>query len=183
VGKVKEMSDGNTPVFVSDQIDQLKEALLRVYGRREKPKHHQGRGRPPKPRLIPPKDLVYVQLVKEKKGNRVVKTHKRLVFGGKEPEGTNTSYVERNNLTVRQSIARFVRKTLSFSKRREQHRSHLSFYRAWYNLVKPHKALRIRLKEPGRKKWEKRTPAIAAGITNHIWTLKELLTFKIPINT
>jgi hypothetical protein len=183
VRRVKEMSndDGKKPVFASDQIDQLEEALLRVYGHWEKPKQHQGRGRPPKPRLIPPPDLVYVQVIKEKKGNRVVKTHKRVVFGGEEPEGAaNTSYVERNNLTVRQSIARFVRKTLAFSKRRKQHRDHLNLYKTWYNLVKTHRGLRVKSSKLGRKKWDHRTPAMAAGITDHIWTMEELMTYRVP---
>nr|MDO8080338.1 IS1 family transposase [Candidatus Freyarchaeota archaeon] len=172
------MSSGKTPVFTSDKIDQLEGALLRVYGQREKPEY-QGRGRPPKPRLIPPKDLVYVQLIKERgKGNRVVKTHKRIVFGEEELGKANTSYVERNNLTVRQSIARFVRKTLSFSKRRKQHRNHLKLYKAWYNLVKTHSSLKVKSNRPGRK-WEYRTPAMAAGITDHIWTMKELMTYRV----
>ncbi len=183
--RIKEMSDGHTPLFTSDQIDQLEEALLRVYGCLETPEYR-GRGRPPKPRLAPPPDLVYIQLVKEKKGNRVMGVHKRVVFGGDQPAYGNTSYVERNNLTVRQSIARFVRKTLSFSKRREQHRNHLSFYKAHYNLVKTHESLRSKAQATGewpRRKWIKRTPAMAARITDHIWTLEELLTHKTPINT
>lgn len=177
VRRVQEMSDGRIPLFTSDRIDQLQEALLRVYGRWETPKY-KGRGRPPKPRLAPPPDLVYVQIVKERRRNRVVRTHKRVVFGGDGPAGANTSYVERNNLTVRQSISRFVRKTLSFSKCREQHRSHLSLYKAWYNLAKTHESLRIEVDEAGRR-WRQRTPAMAAGITDHIWTLEEILTFKI----
>ncbi len=182
--RIKEMSDGHIPLFTSDQIDQLEEALLRVYGCLETPEYR-GRGRPPKPRLAPPPDLVYIQLVKEKKGNRMMGLHKRVVFGGGEAAEANTSYVERNNLTVRQSIARFVRKTLSFSKRREQHRSHLSFYKAHYNFVKTHDSLRLKAQtgEWPRRKWIKRTPAMAARMTDHIWTLEELLTHKTPINT
>ena len=175
--RVKGMSNGQTPLFTSDEIDHLEEALLRIYGRRETPEY-QGRGRPPKPRLVPPPDLVYIQLVKDRKANRVVRVHKQMVFGGDEPAGANTSYVERNNLTIRQSISRFVRKTLSFSKSREQHRRHLSLYKASYNLVKIHGGLRARSLKPGRK-WEERTPAMAAGITNHPWTMEELMTYRI----
>lgn len=177
VRRVREMSDGRTPLFVSDEIDHLEDALLRVYGQREIPEY-KGRGRPPKPRLVPPPDLTYIQLVKEKKDNRVVRTHKRVVFGQDDAARANTSYVERNNLTVRQSIARFVRRTLSFSKRREQHRRHLNLYKAWYNLVKTHKGLGVRCHKPGRK-WERRTPAMAAGITDHPWTMEELMTYKV----
>lgn len=178
---VMEMSDGQTPLFTSDRIRHLEEALLRVYGRWETPEY-QGRGRPPKPRLVPPPDLVYIQLVKERRGNRVVRVHKRVVFGRDGSAGVSTSYVERNNLTVRQGISRFVRKTLSFSKRRRQHRSHFSLYKAWYNLVKTHKTLRTRVDGVGGR-WKRRTPAMAAGITDHIWTLEEILTFKTSQST
>jgi hypothetical protein len=178
VRRVREMGDGRTPLFTSDQIGHLREALLRVYGRWEA-SEYKGRGRPPKPRLVPPPDLVYVQLVKEREGNRVVRVHKRVVFGKDEPAGANTSYVERSNLTLRQSIARFVRKALSFSKRRERHRAHLGLYKAWYNLVKTHKGLRVRSPKTG-KKWERRTPAMAAGITDHPWTMEELMTYRAP---
>ncbi len=119
VRRVKEMSDGYTPFFTSDQLAHPEEALLRVYDRWETSKYR-GRGRPPKPRLVPPPDLVHIQMVKEKKGNRVVGVHKLVVFGEDQPTQANTSYVERNNLTMRQSIARFLRKTLFFSKRRDQ---------------------------------------------------------------
>lgn len=141
VRRVKGMSDGRIPLFTSDEIDQLEESLLRVYGQWETPEY-KGRGRPPKPRLVPPPDLVYVQLIKERKDNRVVRVHKRVVFGEEvlAQAQANTSYVERSNLTVRQSVSRFVRRTLSFSKHREQHRSHLSLYQAWYNFVKPTRA-------------------------------------------
>lgn len=94
----------------------------------------------------------------------------------------NTSYAERNNLTARQSVGRLVRKTLSFSKERVMLEWHTELDDAYYNFVRPHQALRVRLPKPGPhgRKWEKRTPAMAAGLTDHVWSLDELLMFRVP---
>jgi ATP-dependent protease ClpP protease subunit len=56
----------------------------------------------------------------------------------------------------------------------------MNFFQAWYNFVKPHKSLRLSV-DQGRKKWMQRTPAMAEGLTDHVWTLKELMAFKMPI--
>ncbi len=93
----------------------------------------------------------------------------------------NTAYVERNNLTRRQSNGRLVRKTLSFSKKVKYLQHHLDLEDAVYNFVKPHRSLRRRLRHAKNGRvWEQRTPAMAAGLTDHIWTLEELLTFRVP---
>jgi hypothetical protein len=92
----------------------------------------------------------------------------------------NTAYIERLNLTIRNSLARFVRKSMNCSKILGRHTHAMNFFQAWYNFVKPHKSLRIRV-DLGRKKWMKRTPAMAEGLTDHVWTIKELMTFRMPI--
>ena len=91
-----------------------------------------------------------------------------------------TSYAERINLTIRNSLARFIRKTMNFSKTMKMHSKALDLFQAWYNLIKPHESLKLEI-DSKNKKWLKRTPAMAEGITDHIWSLKELLTFRIPI--
>src|SRR5574341_2618173 len=88
----------------------------------------------------------------------------------------NTSYVERDNLTSRQSNGRLVRKTLSHSKKVRFLECQIALEDAIYNFVRPHSALRVKLSRPrayGRK-WKPRTPAMVAGLTDHIWTLEEL---------
>lgn len=114
---------------------------------------------------------------------------RRIVFGNPIevlrvlcPDGgkINTSYVERFNLTIRNSLARFIRKGMNYSKNLEMHTNALDFIQAWYNLVKPHKSLRQKTNQPN-KKWTNRTPTMAQGLTDHIWTLRELLTYRIPI--
>jgi hypothetical protein len=92
----------------------------------------------------------------------------------------NTAYVERNNLTMRQNVGRLVRKTLSFSKNVHYLQRHIALEDAVYNFVKPHRSLRraIRDSQDKRRKWEQRTPAMAAGLTDHIWSIEELLEFR-----
>jgi ATP-dependent protease ClpP protease subunit len=62
----------------------------------------------------------------------------------------------------------------------EIHTRVVELLQAPYNFVKTHKSLRVKTNR-GRKKWMKRTPAMAEGLTDHIWSLRELLTFKVPI--
>jgi len=94
--------------------------------------------------------------------------------------GINTSYIERINLTVRNSLARFIRKGMNYSKNALMHSRAIDFFQAWYNFVKPHKSLRLMV-NCGNKKWLQRTPAMAQKLTNHIWTLKELSAFRVPV--
>jgi len=74
-----------------------------------------------------------------------------------------------------------VRKTLSHSKQRYVLRRHLALEEAVFNFVRPHQALRIAVPQltPWRK-WQHRTPAMAAELTDHIWSLEELLSYRVP---
>ena len=91
--------------------------------------------------------------------------------------GENTSYVERTHLTSRQMNGRLVRKTLSFSKELRFLEAASALEDALYNFNRPLKTLRRKLEEPFKSThWQPRTPAMAAGLTDHIWTVKELLT-------
>jgi len=99
----------------------------------------------------------------------------------------NTSSVERMNLTFRHMVSRLRRKGLTFSKKRQYLKWHLNLAVAYYHFVRPHKGLRQRLPEPiptkgngSPKKWDKRTPAMSAALTDHIWSVQELLTFRVP---
>ena len=90
----------------------------------------------------------------------VVAVTKRRVVG--RPKHISTSYVERQNLTLRMQQRRFTRLTNGFSKKLENHRAAVSLYVAHYNFCRVHEALRI-------------TPAMALGVTDHIWTIGELI--------
>lgn len=83
--------------------------------------------------------------------------------GSPDPKHISTSYVERRNLTMRMHMRRFTRLTNGFSKKFENHMWMVALYTVYYNFVKIHKTLKV-------------TPAMEAGITDHVWTLAELLT-------
>lgn len=85
-----------------------------------------------------------------------------MVHGNPDPEHISTSYVERQNLTIRMACRRFTRLTNGFSKKLENLKAALALHFAWYNLVRIHRSLRV-------------TPAMAAGVTDHVWELGGLL--------
>ena len=125
---------------------------------------------------------------KQREQGRVVEVRRRIILGAREiitevlggPQ-INTAYVERDNLTSRQSNGRLVRQTLSHSKQSSFLRRHLELEDAVFNFVRPHQALRIAVPQPtpGRR-WQQRSPAMAAGLTDHIWSLEELLSYRVP---
>jgi hypothetical protein len=107
---------------------------------------------------------------------RTVQTQAALLKRADGSEGQiNTSYIERDNLAVRQELRRLTRKTLGFSKNRRELQHALDFIDAHDNFVKPHGALRLKAPSEGVRTWTPRTPAMAAGISNHAWTLEKLL--------
>lgn len=177
------------PVFTSDNWDPIKEGLVNVYGVVIQPPY-KGIGRKPYPVMIPHSELKYAQVCKKRQKRRVVEVVQRVVFGnpdevlsllGADSGGTiNTAYIERMNLTFRNSLARFIRKTMNTSKKMKMHSRAIDFFQAWYNFVKPHKSLRILIND-GKRKWKQRTPMMAEGLTDHVWTLDKLLTFKVPV--
>jgi len=177
------------PVFTSDNWDPFEEGLLNVYGFLETPPYC-GIGRKPDPLLVPYPNLKYAKVCKKRNNGRLIEIIQSIVYGdpdeikqllGVDSGGKiNTAYVERLNLTIRNSLARFVRKSMNCSKILERHTHALDFFQAWYNFAKQHKSLRLRV-NLGRKKWMQRTPAMAERLTDHIWTIKELMTFRIPV--
>jgi hypothetical protein len=85
-------------------------------------------------------------------------------IGKPNPKYRSTSHIERHNLTIRMSIRRLTRLTNAFSKKRENLRAALALFFAYYNFCRVHSSIHC-------------TPAMEAGITNHIWSIKELLSF------
>jgi hypothetical protein len=176
------------PVFTSDNWSPFEEGLAYIYSFHETPPYN-GKGRRPLPVLIPYSGLKYARICKRRENGRIVEIVEEVVFG--EPEEVlrllgadsggriNTSYVERLNLSIRNSLARFIRRGMNCSKNLEIHSKAVDFFQAWYNFVKPHKSLRLELEDEDRK-WRQRTPAMAEGLTDHVWSLSELLGFRIP---
>jgi hypothetical protein len=99
----------------------------------------------------------------------------------------NTAFVERVNLTIRQSVAALVRRTWSTAQDAPPLLAHLEWWRAYYHFARPHEALRVALAQPqergGRRRpqrYRQRTPAMAAGVTSRCWTVRELLALPLP---
>jgi IS1 family transposase len=93
---------------------------------------------------------------------RCIGCEMKVVSGDPDPRHVSTSYVERHNLTMRMSMRRFTRLTNGFSKKIENHAAMVAIYAVHYNFVRIHKSLRI-------------TPAMAAGLTDHVWSLEEVV--------
>jgi len=164
------------PPTVSDGSDCIGEAMVEVYG---KVPPYSGRGRPPT-RKRPQTDWQYLQVVKEREKGHVVGTHLQVIYGDNEEVlrllGSSTAYVERTHLTSRQFNSRLVRKTLGYSKIVEMHRATAAWEDIVYNLERPLKTLRLEVLNDPMRRWLPQTPAMAAGLTDHVWTAKELLT-------
>ena len=167
------------PPLVSDGLGGHREALVEVYGQVPA---YSGRGRPPS-RKQPQDDWIYLQMVKQRVNGRVVGVTPRVVYGEattvRETLGKNTAYVERSHLTSRHMNARLVRKSLGFSKAREMFEASCAWEDIIYNLARPLKTLRVEVND-GMRRWQPRTPMMAAGLTDHIWSLAELLT-RLPL--
>jgi IS1 family transposase len=147
------------------------------------------RGRPRTPICAPHPELIYGQLVTQKAQGKLLTLSTRVVFGAKRlmrlGYTISTALVERVNLTMRQALAPLTRKTSSFCKDRERLRQRVVFFQAFYNMARPHMSLRQPLPLPERTsrgalrpRWRACTPAMAAGLTDHVWTFHELLTAK-----
>jgi IS1 family transposase len=201
VFRLKSATDGHIPFFTSDELPHYADALLEVYGVWQTPPRQGQRGRYPLPRKYPPPDLCYAVVVKERERGRVVNVTTRIVYGSEHQviaalkaspvsRTINTYGVERNNLTIRQHSRRMGRKVNAFSKERDYLEHQLTLAFAYYHFVRPHRGLRQRLPEPiptkgphaSYKKWKPVTPAMAAGLTDHVWSMDELLSFRVPPN-
>ncbi|MBL7184376.1 MAG: helix-turn-helix domain-containing protein [Anaerolineae bacterium] len=185
------------PLLTSDALPHYAKAILQVFGKWIQPERQGNCGRFPKPRPVPPEGLHYATVHKEWEKGRVVSVTTQIIYGCKENvlarltslgQTINTSYVERMNLTLRQLTSRLHRKTLCFSKKREYLEYHLHLVLAYYHFTLHHSSLRVQLSEPiptrgsgSLKKWEQRTPAMAADLTDHKWSMKELLMCRVPV--
>ena len=169
------------PPTISDGWGGIDEAMIEVYG---VVPEYSGRGRPPTRKRARP-GWQYLQMVKQRDERGRVKGVKLRVVFGKKSEvlallGKSTAYIERSNLTSRLFNGRQVRKTLAFSKEVTAYRAAAAWEDCYYNLVRPHKSLRLSVVDASPRKWLLRTPAMAAELTDHVWTVKELLT-ALPV--
>jgi IS1 family transposase len=182
------------PLFLTDGFRDYLTALLTHYGQWMHPERYQAKGPQPKPRWMPLPGLLYAQVVKSYRRRRLVGVTHRVIFGpaatiksilAKRGWKINTSFIERLNLDFRQHMAAIGRRVNTLCKHEAGLRQQLALFQAYHNFVLPHASLRLPLPEPmhGResgKRWRQRTPAMAAGLTDHIWSLREVLMFRVP---
>ncbi len=170
-------------LMTSDENPAYAEAIRAVYGRVVQPERTGRRGRPPAPYLVVPDELVYATVHKLRENNRVVKVEARLIFGtavllalalllSLVSKRVNTCFVERHNGSDRHRNSRKVRKTYRFSKDWAVHTAVTYFTLFSANFCCPVRALRS-AGDKGR--YHQRTPAMAAGLTDHIWSIREWL--------
>ncbi len=182
------------PCFFSDGFSSYLPALIKVYHHLQTFARTGKPGRPKNPIQQPHPALVYAQVIKEKENGRLKTLTQRVVCGAERLKTLgltiSTSLIERVNLTLRHALAPLVRKSWSFCKDREQLRRRVTFFHAFYNFARPHQSLRVLLpvlEAPSaglfQIKWQPRTPGMAAGLTDHVWSFREWLTVKFePIH-
>jgi IS1 family transposase len=133
--------------------------------------------------------LLYGQLVKRKRSRKLAYAITRMLWGRRKAliqklksvglSGLiQTAFIERVNLTIRQSVAPLMRKTWSLAQSEHALLMHVQWWRLYYHFVREHSSLRTPV--PGLKgRYRARTPAMAAGLTDRVWTVGELL--RTPI--
>jgi IS1 family transposase len=193
---VQVLAPDSVPLFVTDGFKEYMTALLTHFGSWVQPERRQPTGPQPKPRWMPLPQLLYAQVIKTIRRRRLVRMRHRVVFGTLEavhhvlaPLGwqINTSFVERLNLDLRQHVAAVGRRVNTLCKGADGVRQHLALYHTYYNFCLPHVSLCQPLLQPvatngtgAGKLWQPCTPAMAAGLTDHVWSLREVLLFRVP---
>jgi hypothetical protein len=188
-------ADG-APLGVTDGFREDLRALLSHYGHWVQPPRRQAKGAMPKPRWMPLPQLLYAQVVKTPRRRCLVRISRRVVFGTLEAVKQvlasygwqiNTAFIERVNRSIRQPVAAVGRRVATLCKGEEGLRQQLALDHVYDNFVLPHASLRQPWAQPvspkgtgSAKPWRPCPPAMAAGWTDHVWSLKEVLLFRVP---
>jgi hypothetical protein len=184
------------PLCLTDGLKDYTTALLTHFGYWMQAERRQDKGPIPKPRWMPLPELLYAQVVKSYRRRRLVGVKHHVVFGTQlameqvlAARGwtIQTAFVERLNLDIRQRVAAIGRRVNTLCQGEAGLRDQLTLFHVYHNFVLPHASLRQPLPAPevtnGRgaaKLWRPCTPAMAAGLTDHGWTLREVLLFRVP---
>ena len=190
------LAPGCVPLFLTDGFKEYGTAILAHFGHWSQPERHQDKGPRPKPRWMPLPELLYAQVVKSYRRRHIVGVKHRVVFGTQLAIEQvlsvcgwtiNTAFVERLNLDIRQRVAAIGRRVNTLCQGEQGLLDQLVLFQSYHNFVLPHASLRQPLWVPeptnGRgsaKVWRPCTPAMAAGLTDHVWSLREVLLFRVP---
>jgi hypothetical protein len=184
------------PLFLTDGFNEYKTAILAHCGHWLQPERRRDKGPMPQPRWMPLPELLYAQVVKSYRRRHIVGGKHRVVFGTRlamaqvlAPCGgtIHTAFVERLNLELRQCMAAIGRRVNPVCRGEEGGRDRLGLFQTYHNFVLPHASLRQPLAPPipthgdgSAKLWQPCTPAMAVGLTDHVWSLKEVLLYRVP---
>jgi IS1 family transposase len=193
---VQVVAPGCVPLFLTDGFKEYTTALLTHYGQWVQPARWRAHGPTPTPRWMPLPQLLYAQVVKSYRRRCIVAVKHRVVFGTLEAVQQvlaacgwqiNTAFIERLNLSMRQHVAAVGRRVTTLCKGEDGLQQQLALYHVYYNFVLPHASVRQALPHPeathgtgSAKTWRPRTPAMVAGLTDHVWTLREVLLYRVP---
>jgi IS1 family transposase len=190
------LAPGCLPLFLTDGFKEYRTAILAHFGYWMQPERRQDKGPLPKPRWMPLPALLYAQVVKSYRRRRLVGVKHRVMFGTQLAIEQslaacgwtiNTAFVERLNLDLRQRVAAIGRRVNTLCQGEAGVQDQLALFQVYHNFVLPHASLRQACAAPmatnGRglaKMWRPCTPAMAAGLTDHVWSLKEVLLYRVP---
>ena len=192
----KVLAPGCVPLCLTDGLKEYATAILAHFGQWMHPERRQDKGPLPKSRWFPVPELLYAQVVKSYRRRRIIGVKYRVVFGTMERvhqvllgcgRKINTAFVERLNLDIRQRVAAVGRRVNTLCQGEDGLQHQLALFHTYYNFILPHASLRQPLPQSvptngtgSAKTWRPCTPAMAAGWTDHVWTLKEVLLFRVP---
>lgn len=184
------LAGGCVPVFSTDGLKHYYYALTAHFGKWE-----MAEGK--KAVWVLLSDFVYSQVIKHQRRRKTVEVERRVLVGEASTYAErlrhaglsgriNTAFVERVNLTIRQCVSKLTRRTWGPAKYTGELMEHLEWWRAYYHFVRPHESLVEELVQPVKKKgkqqprkYRKRTLAMLAGLTDRLWTVKELLLYPL----
>jgi IS1 family transposase len=201
-GVVSVLAPGVVPLFLTDQFAAYGRALLthpstssgQVFGHWvEKVSEKSGRVLR---RWVPDDQLCYAQVKKRRARRKIVEVTRLVVYGARDAvevalteagHKINTAFIERVNRTWRAHVPGLGRREEGLAKSESGLRRRVVLVMGYYDLCLPHASLREALVKPeptkgsgSLKKWRPRTPAMAAGLTDHVWPMKEFLLFRVP---
>jgi hypothetical protein len=184
------------PLWLTDGFRESVTALLTHYGTWVQPPRRQATGPLPKPRWMPRPALLSAQVVKTVRRWRLVDVQHRVVFGTLSAVQQvlaacgwqiTTAFVERLNLDIRQRVAAVGRRVTTLCKDEDGLRQQLVVVQTYHNFGLPHASFRQPwlIPEPtnghgSAKQWRPGTPAMAAGLTDRVWTLRQVLLLRVP---
>ncbi|MDO8971414.1 MAG: hypothetical protein Q7U74_12045 [Saprospiraceae bacterium] len=184
------LRSGCVPVFSTDGLKHYFYALTAHFGRWET-----AEGKKLVWTLL--SDNVYAQVIKHQRRRKTVEVERRILWGDENnyrerlkvtglSGRINTSFVERINLSIRQSVSKLTRRTWGPAQYTPELIEHLEWWRAYYHFVGYHESLEVELATPSQRKgkqqslrYRRRTPAMVAGLTHKRWTVKELLIYPL----